>query len=63
MQAELYSFKSFRVYTYFFLSRQCIDEFIELRESETRLWYVKSNDCDDRNKKDAAFAKLVDKQR
>ncbi|XP_045121645.1 uncharacterized protein LOC123510496 [Portunus trituberculatus] len=40
---------------------QVIVEFIKLYRSEPCLWQVKSEECHDRTKKDAAYSKLVEK--
>ncbi|KAG8231412.1 hypothetical protein J437_LFUL012422 [Ladona fulva] len=40
---------------------QCLEEFILLYESEPCLWKMKSPDYHDRLKKDAAYARLVEK--
>lgn len=52
------------IYTSFFLNKlSVIDEFIKLYESEPCLWYIKSKDYRNRNKKDTACAKLVNKEK
>lgn len=45
------------------MSRVFIEEFIKLYESEPCLWHIKLKDYHDRNKKDSAYAKLVNKQK
>lgn len=44
------------------MSRQFIEEFIKLYESELFLWYIKLKNDHDRNKKDTAYAKLIKKK-
>ncbi|XP_060845222.1 uncharacterized protein LOC132924795 [Rhopalosiphum padi] len=44
------------------MSREFTEEFIKLYESEPCLWNVKSKEYHDRNKKDTAYRKLVNKQ-
>jgi len=44
------------------MSREFTEEFIKLYESEHCLWNVKSKEYHDRNKKDTAYRKLVNKQ-
>ena len=44
------------------MSREFTEEFIKLYESEPCLWNVKSKEYHDRNKKDTAYGKLVNKQ-
>jgi hypothetical protein len=39
----------------------CIEEFIEIYQSEPRLWRIKSKDDHNRAKNDAAYARLVGK--
>lgn len=40
-----------------------MDEFIKRYESELCIWHIKSKAYHNRNKKDASYAKLVNKQR
>jgi hypothetical protein len=40
---------------------RCIEEFIEIYQSEPCLWKIKSKDYHNRAKKDAAYARLVGK--
>jgi len=41
---------------------QCISEFIEIYQSESCLWQIKSKDYHNCEKKEAAYLKLIEKE-
>lgn len=43
------------------MSREFLEEFIAIYESETCLWQVRSKDYHDRIKKDAGYSRLIEK--